>query len=517
MNKKIEIFDSTLRDGAQGEGINFSVVDKLNIAMALDHLGVDYIEAGNPGSNQKDLAFFEKASELSLQNAKLVAFGSTIRRGSVPFQDNNCRSLLDANTECVAIFGKSWDLHVTEVLRATLEENLEMVEKTLRFFKEAGKEVFFDAEHFFDGYKHNREYAMRVLEAAVRGGADCLVLCDTNGGCYPDEIQKITERVCESFPMRVGIHCHNDSGCAVANSIMAVKSGACHVQGTYIGFGERCGNASLSTIIPGLQEKLGYRCIPSEHMTRLTETARTIADIANLALDTQAPFVGNSAFAHKGGMHIDGVSKLSRSFEHIVPESVGNKRRFLMSEVAGRGAILPMLRKYAPELSKDSPEAVGLADMLKQLEFEGYQYESAEASFELVVRKHLGHDKSFFNLIHYRIINEQDNVSSALIKLCVGENEEVTAADGDGPVHAMDKALRKALEAFYPQLKSVKLIDYKVRVLESKDATAAKVRVLIQSTDGTDIWATVGVSPNIIDASWKALSDSIEYKLFKDG
>jgi 2-isopropylmalate synthase len=296
---------------------------------------------------------------------------------------------------------------------------------------------------------------------------------------------------------------------------MAVKAGACHMQGTYIGFGERCGNASLTAIIPNLQYKLGYNCIPGKNMRMLTETARIIAETANLALDPQAPFVGNSAFAHKGGMHIDGVSKIPHSFEHIEPESVGNERRFLISEMAGRGAIMPFLRKYAPNISKDSKEAAEIAEILKKLEFEGYQYESAEASFELVVRKHLGHERSFFNLISYRIINEQDNTSSALIKLRVGDNEEVTAAEGDGPVHAMDKALRKALETFYPILKKTRLIDYKVRVLESKDATAARVRVLIQSTDGADVWGTVGVSANIIEASWKALTDSIEYKLLK--
>jgi 2-isopropylmalate synthase len=515
MSGNIEIFDSTLRDGSQGEGINFSVLDKLDIVSALDKLGVSYIEAGNPGSNQKDLAFFAQARDLKLKNSRLVAFGSTRRSGVLPEEDKNCQSLLEADAGCVAIFGKCWDLHVTGILRAELSENLEMVESTLRFFKQAGKEVFFDGEHFFDGYKENPEYAMSVLEAAARGGADCLVLCDTNGGCFPDEIYEIVSLVCRRFPMRVGIHCHNDGGNAAANSIMAVKAGACHVQGTYIGFGERCGNAPLSTVIPNLQEKLGYGCIPPENMKRLTETARIIAETANITLDSQAPFVGVSAFAHKGGMHIDGVSKLTRSFEHIAPDTVGNKRRFLMSEMSGRGAVLPLLQKYAPELSKDSKEAAEITALLKKLEFDGYQYDSAEASFELVIRRHLGHEKTFFNLIHYRIINEQENLSSAIIKLSVDGREEVFAADGEGPINAMDKALRRALEGFYPVLKKMRLIDYKVRVLESKDATAAKVRVLIQSTDGADIWATVGVSSSIIDASWQALTDSIEYKLLK--
>ena len=514
--KQIEIFDSTLRDGAQGEGIAFSVVDKLNIIEALDQLGISYIEAGNPGSNQKDLAFFGQAKDLKLKNAKLVAFGSTRRRTLTAAEDANCQSLLTADTDCVAIFGKAWDMHVTEVLRAAPEENLEMVEDTIRFFKERDREVFFDAEHFYDGYKHNRAYAMDVLEAARRGGADCLVLCDTNGGCFPDEIFNITQNVVKTFPIRIGVHCHNDGGDATANSVMAVKAGACHVQGVYIGFGERCGNAALTTIIPNLQLKLGYRCIPEENLPRLTETARAIAEIANIRLDNTAPFVGDSAFAHKGGMHIDGVSKRADSYEHIPPDAVGNSRRLLVSEVSGRGAILPLLKRVAPEISKDSKEAAELLNLIKQLEFEGYQYEAAEASFELVVRRHLGQARRYFELVHYRVLNEQDSLAAAMIKVRVEGREEITAADGDGPVNALDRALRRALEGFYPALAHVRLIDYKVRVLDSKAATGAVVRVLIQSTDGADIWTTIGVSADIINASWRALTDSIEYKLTKD-
>lgn len=514
--KKIEIFDSTLRDGAQGEGIQFSLIDKLDIVKALDNLGVKYIEAGNPGSNPKDIAFFDEIRRTKLRHAKLVAFGATRRGGITVDADNNCRSLLAAGTPSVAIFGKSWKLHVTEVLRVTPEENLNMIRDTLSFFKEAGKEVIFDAEHFFDGYKNDPEYALRVLDAAVDGEADCLVLCDTNGGCLPDEIFDITKLICERYRVRVGIHCHNDSGNATANSLMAVKAGAVHVQGTYTGFGERCGNAALTTIIPNLQIKLGYKCIPPELLEHLTETARVINEIANLSPDNNAPFIGNSAFAHKAGMHIDGVSKNSVSFEHIPPETVGNKRRFLTSEISGRSAILPVLQRFIPELGKDSPEVSEVTTLLKQLEFEGYQYESAQASFELVVRKKLGHYRTFFELEHYHILNDQDDTCSALVKINVDGNEEITAAEGDGPVNAMDKALRRALEGFYPSLKKMRLVDYKVRVLESRDATAAKVRVLIQSTDGADIWTTIGVSPNIIHASWKALTDSIEYKLLKD-
>ncbi|MCL2080771.1 MAG: citramalate synthase [Oscillospiraceae bacterium] len=511
---KIEIFDTTLRDGAQGEGIQFSLIDKLDIVRALDNLGVRYIEAGNPGSNPKDLAFFEQAGHMALKHARLAAFGATRRRDVTAEEDLNCRSLLAAETPCAVIFGKAWDLHVTEVLRAGLDENLAMITDTLRFFKDRGKEVIFDAEHFFDGYKRNPAYALDVLKAARAGGADCLVLCDTNGGCFPDEIYDITKAVTERFKTRIGIHCHNDCGSAAANSVMAVKAGALHVQGTCTGFGERCGNAALSTVIPGLQLKLGYDCIP--HIAQITETARIISEIANLAPDNSAPFVGVSAFAHKAGMHIDGVSKSAESFEHIPPESVGNKRRFLTSEISGRGAILPVLRRLMPGLDKDSPEAADVTALLKQLEFEGYQFESAEASFELVVRKRLGLSRTFFDLEHYHILNDQDTTCSAIVKVSVDGSEEISAAEGDGPVNAMDRALRRALEGFYPSLKKMRLTDFKVRVLESRDATAAKVRVLIQSTDGADVWTTIGVSTNIIHASWKALTDSIEYKLLKE-
>ncbi|MCL2342833.1 MAG: citramalate synthase [Firmicutes bacterium] len=516
--KYIEIFDSTLRDGAQGEGIQFSLVDKLEIVRALDALGVAYIEAGNPGSNKKDMAFFEEMRSVPLQNAKLVAFGATRRRGIEAADDPNCRSLLAAGTPCVCVFGKSWTLHVTEVLRATLEENLEMVRDTVRFFKDAGKEVIFDAEHFFDGYKADPGYALSVLAAAANGGADCLCLCDTNGGCFPDEIYEMVSKVVARFPepMRVGIHCHRDTGNAEANSVMAVKAGAVQVQGVYAGFGERCGNAALTTVIPNLQLKLGCLCIPPENMGLLTETARRICEIANINPDAQAPYVGSSAFTHKAGMHIDGVSKNSISYEHVSPELVGNERRFLMSEVAGRGALLAALRKVAPELDKNAPEATQLVELLKQMEFEGYQFEAAEASFELLVRRRLGQKPHFFDLQSYRVLNEQDSGCTAVVKLSVDGRTKLSAAEGDGPVHAMDVALRKALEGFYPCLRKMRLIDYKVRVLESRDATAAKVRVLIQSTDGADIWTTIGVSANIIEASWAALTDSIECKLIKE-
>lgn len=521
--KQIQILDSTLRDGAQAEGISFSVRDKLKIVAALDQLGVSYIEAGNPGSNPKDLEFFARVSELELKNAKLTAFGSTRRKNTEVWDDRNVKSLLAANTPSVAIFGKSWDFHVTDILQTTLEENLSMIRETLQFFKDQGKEVIYDAEHFFDGYKANPEYALQTLEAAVEGGASALVLCDTNGGSFPSEVYDITRLVVERFAsesVAIGIHTHNDGGMAVANTIMAVKAGAVHVQGTINGFGERCGNANLCTIIPNLQLKSGYICIPPEQMPSLTLTARTIAEIANVQFNERDPYVGKSAFAHKGGMHIDGVNKASRSFEHIDPELVGNERRLLMSEVAGRSTILAKIQAVDPTLTKDSPLTEELVNKLKELEHEGYQFEGAESSFRLLVRKHLGKYRPFFKLHYFRIIgNSNINgscTSSAMVKLEVDGREEITAADGAGPVHALDRALRKALEVFYPELKKVHLTDYKVRVLDTKTATAAKVRVLIESTDGTDSWTTVGVSTDIIEASWIALVDSMEHKLLKD-
>lgn len=520
MPKKIEIFDSTLRDGAQAEGISFSVEDKIKIVKALDSLGITYIEAGNPGSNPKDLEFFKKMKNQKLKNAKLTAFGSTRRPGISVEEDINIQSLLEANTPTVAIFGKSWDFHVTEIIKTTLEENLNMLTDTISFFKSKGKEVIFDAEHFFDGYASNPEYAMATLRAAEEGGADCLVLCETNGGAFPKDIYAITKKVVEGFNTKVGIHCHNDSGMAVANSIMAVEAGATHVQGTYLGFGERCGNANLCTIIGNLQVKRGMECIIKNQVINLTPVARYIAEITNISINEREPYIGNVAFAHKGGMHIDGVNKSSNSFEHINPETVGNKRRFLMSEVSGKSTIIKKIQKINPQITKDSPETQGIIDRLKELEHMGYQFEGAESTFELIIRKQLGKYRPFFELIHYKITGEQpsdaDNSSSALVKITVDGQEELTVAEGNGPVNALDKALRKALEVFYPQIREVHLTDYKVRVLDTKTATAAKVRVLIESSDGRNIWSTVGVSSDIIEASWIALVDSMEYKLIKD-
>ena len=523
-HKKIIVFDSTLRDGAQAEGISFSVSDKLKIAAALDELGVHYIEAGNPGSNPKDLEFFAQVNKINLKNAKITGFGSTRRRGIKVEDDSSVKSLLEANTPAVAIFGKSWDFHVTNIIKTTLDENINMIRETVAYFKKNGREVIFDAEHFFDGYRSNPTYALASLDAAVEGGADILCLCDTNGGAFPFEVYKVTKLVVEKYAdkkhISIGIHCHNDGGMAVANSIMAVEAGAVHVQGTFNGLGERCGNANLCTIIPNLQIKKSFSCIPAENLPDLTTTARLVSEIANVMLNERDPYVGKSAFAHKGGMHIDGVHKAANSFEHVKPELVGNNRRFLMSEVAGRSTILSKIQSIDPNLTKDSPETNEIMSKLKELEYEGYQFEGAESSFKLIIRKYLGKYKPFFQLIHFKIIGEQPcnggYSSTAMIKLAVDGKEEITAADGDGPVHALDKALRKALEVFYPELKQVHLTDYKVRVLETTAATASKVRVLIESTDGKDSWTTVGVSTDIIEASWIALVDSIEHKLLKD-
>ena len=519
---EIMIFDSTLRDGAQAEGISFSVEDKIKIVKKLDELGVSYIEAGNPGSNPKDLEFFERMHNVSLLNAKLTAFGSTRRRGITAEEDANVQHLLSANTPAIAIFGKSWDFHVTDIIRATLEENLEMIYDTIAFLKAKGKEVVYDAEHFFDGYINNKEYALKTLQAALDARADSVCLCDTNGGCFPEKIFEIIQDVAKKFPQAktIGIHCHNDCGMAVANSIMAVRAGALQVQGTFIGFGERCGNANLSTIIANLQLKAGYNCIPEEQLSNITGAARAIAEIANITLNEREPYIGRSAFAHKGGMHIDGVSKNPSSFEHINPELVGNERKFLTSEVAGRSTILEKIQRIAPDITKDSPQTAAIMARLKEMEHEGYQFEGAESTFALVIRKELGKYKPFFKLLHYKIIGEQPNENgvsaTALIKILVDGKEEVTAAEGLGPVNALDKALRKALVAFYPAVSQIHLRDYKVRVMDSGAATASKVRVLIESCDGYDTWSTVGVSHDIIGASWIALVDSIEYKLISD-
>lgn len=518
MQRRVTILDSTLRDGAQGEGISFSVEDKLGIVRALDGLGVAYLEAGNPASNPKELEFFKRASALRLTNAALTAFGSTCRKNVAPQEDANCRALLQADTPVVSVFGKCWDLHVLEILKTTPQENLRMIEETCRFFCGHGKRVIFDAEHFFDGYQADQDFALEALRAAKRGGAQTLTLCDTNGGMLPSDVFAITMQVCVAFPdTEIGVHAHDDCGMAVANSVCAVQGGASHVQGTFLGFGERTGNANLSAVIPTLQLKRGFSCIPAENLHTLTATAMRIAEIANLTLHKNMPFVGRSAFAHKAGMHADGVLKLERSFEHIDPALVGNHRRFLMSEMTGKSAVLRRVQKLYPEITRDSPLLASIVDELKAKEHDGYQYEGADSSFELIIRKRVEGVEPFFDLISYKVLDElpydNNHSATATIKLRVGGKVKIAASDGDGPVNALDKALREALAEFYPCLNAVRLIDYKVRVMEPKDATAARVRVLISSADGEDIWTTVGVSQDIIEASWLALVDSIEHKL----
>lgn len=523
MKKQIQVLDSTLRDGSQGEGISYSVQDKINIVKALDELGITFIEAGNPGSNPKDMEFFEEAKKLTLKHAKLVAFGSTRRKGIKCSEDANVQSLLAAGTEYVCIFGKTWDFQVTDIIHATLEENLEMIRETVAFLVENKKKVIFDAEHFFTGYKANPDYTMKCLEAAVEGGALCLCLCETKGGAMLHECYDFTKAVVDAFGKKVsvGIHTHNDAGLAVANSLMAVEAGATHVQGVLLGFGERTGNANLSTIIADLQIKLGYECIPEENIKILTPICKRVAEITNIALEPGMPYVGASAFAHKAGMHIDAVIKNPFAYEHITPETVGNERVFLMSEVAGKSMIVEKVQKFDPTLTKSSPVVAEIVKKVKDLEHEGYQFEGADASFEILVRKTMGKYQPFFNLHYYKTSGEfprldEDECAFAQVKIDVDGKVEITAGEGDGPVNALDQAMRKALELFYPNLSQVHLTDYKVRVLDGKSATASRVRVLIESSDGDAHWATMGVSSDVIEASYLALVDSFEYKLIKD-
>jgi 2-isopropylmalate synthase len=517
---RIEIFDTTLRDGAQGEGINFSIQDKFAVIRALDELGVAWIEAGSPGSNPKDAELFRAAKGLSLEHAKLCAFGSTRRPGAVPEKDPQLQSLLDAGTEAVTIFGKSWDLHAREVLRVSLEENLAMISETVAWLKARGRKVFFDAEHFFDGWKENPDYALAAIRAAA--GADTVVLCDTNGGSFPGEIAAGTAAALRAVEgSRLGIHAHNDAGLAVANTLAALEAGCRHVQGTIVGFGERCGNTSLAALIPSLELKLGLACLPEGKLGRISEITRRIAETANVPVPATMPYVGSSAFSHKGGMHSDGVLKTARSFEHIDPALVGNDRHLLMSEVGGRSAIAERARKIDPSITREHPAVSALAEKLKAMEAEGWAFEGAGASFELLVRRELGRYKPLFRILAYRVMSEHPTgesiaCSHAWTKVWVDGQDEIAAAEGDGPVNALDGALRRALIRFYPELEQVRLTDYKVRVIDGGAATAAKVRVLIESTDGPGAWTTVGVSADIIEASRCALVDSIEYKLIGD-
>lgn len=516
----VTILDSTLRDGAQGIGISFSVEDKLSIVKLLDKLGVAYIEAGNPTSNPKDIEFFERLKEIKLENSKISAFSSTRRKNIDVNEDTSMKSLIAVNTPVCTIFGKSSKFHVENVLETSLEENLKMIEDSCRFVKENGKELIYDAEHFFDGFKEDSTYAIGTLKAATKGGADIICLCDTNGGSFPHEIHEIIEAVKREISAPIGIHTHDDAGLAVASSIEAVLTGAVHVQGTLIGFGERCGNANLSTIIPDLQLKLGISCIPDKKLKLLRRTSKEIAAISNVDISQSLPYIGRYAFAHKAGMHADGVLKNTKSFEHVDPEAVGNTRRFPTSEISGKSIILEKIQMIFPEVKIDSNEAQRVLDEIKRQEQLGYQFEGADASFEILVRRLINPFSHFFELIHYNISTVYSETgftgASATVKVRVGGKVQLMAAEGNGPVNALDTAIRNALEVFYPYLSKVKLIDYKVRVLESKNATASGVRVLMTSTDGENTYTTVGVSEDVVAASWKALEDSIDYVLVKN-
>ncbi len=518
--KKIEIFDSTLRDGAQARDINYSLTDKLNMLALLDGLGIDYIEAGNPASNPKERQFFEQASKVRLINAKLVAFGSTRRKNADVEKDAGVQALMDANTLAVAVFGKAWDLHATQVLGTTLEENLKMIFDTLKYLKENGKEVIFDAEHFFDGYKANPKYALEVLNVACRAGADTIVLCETNGGAMPHEVEEAVSASLKAVDKKLGIHAHNDTELAVANTIISVRLGACHVQGTLLGYGERSGNARLSSIIPNLQLKLGYDCI-GDNIKNLYSISREAAEITNLAFDETLPYVGRNSFAHKGGMHIDGLCKSAGSFEHIDPSQVGNSREYLISEVAGKSALAVKLKEEFPQVASDKRRVAKMMDKLKELESEGLSYEGAESSFKLFVLKELGLHKPQFSLVHFKVSDEPSHENTfgayAVVKVHVDGETRMAAAEGNGPVNALDKALREALGSFFPALKKVTLTDYKVRVLNTDAATAAKVRVVIESSDGASFWRTMGVSTDVIEASLLALIDSIDHVLINNG
>ncbi len=520
LTRPIELFDTTLRDGTQGEHVALSAEDKIRIAQRLDGFGIHLIEGGWPGSNPKDHEFFERAKDERWQHARLCAFGSTRRAGTAPEDDPNLSAMLAAETPAVSLFGKSWGLHARVALGVSLQENIELIASSVAYLKAHGRHVVYDAEHFFDGYRNDAGYAMSTLQAAFEAGADTLVLCDTNGGSMPLFVQKVVGEVAVRFSCRIGIHAHNDGGCAVANTLMAVDAGATHVQGTINGIGERCGNADLCSIIPDLQVKLGYDCVPTERLGRLTSLSQFVYEVANLAPVDRAPFVGRSAFAHKGGVHVSAVMKDASTYEHLDPERVGNKRRVLVSDLSGQSNV----RYKADELglaAASDLDARKIVSRVKELEHLGYEFEGAEASFELLMRATQGEEADFFALERLRVRSERDaaggNHSEASLVLCVGSSRELVAAEGSGPVDALSHALRKALVGFYPDLDCVRLTDYKVRVLNPGAGTAAAVRVLVQHGDGTRFWNTVGVSENILEASWQALADGVRYHLLQRG
>lgn len=512
---EIYLYDTTLRDGTQREGISLSVDDKLKIARRLDKFGMHYIEGGWPGSNPKDAEFFERARKIKFKRAKLTAFGSTLKKDKSPEEDTNIQMLLEAGTPVVTLVGKSWDLHVREVLETSLSNNLEMIARSVAYFTERGKEVVYDAEHFFDGYKANPEYALKTLCSATENGAQVVVLCDTNGGTLPWEIEEICKTVHQHTRASFGIHAHDDGGCGVANSLAAVRAGAIQVQGTINGYGERVGNANLTTIIPDLQLKMGKTCVTDDSLQHLTDLSYFVAEVANLPHDKNFPYVGSSAFAHKGGIHVAAMLKSERSYQHIEPELVGNQRRTLVSELSGRGNVLDKSRQLG--LDVDGEQAKQVLANIKSLEAQGFTFESAEGSLNVMLQQLQPDYQPPFELIDFTVVVEHRQgrgiLAEATVKVRIGEEIVHTAAEGNGPVSALDAALRKALVDVYPQLAAVRLSDYKVRILDSESGTSAAVRVLIDTKNGTRQWSTVGASPNIIEASWRALSDSLEYAL----
>ena len=515
------LYDTTLRDGCQSEDVSFSLKDKLRVAESLAELGIHYIEGGYPGSNPRDAEFFKAVGKVNLRKTRVAAFGTTRRPSVKPSQDASLKLLLAAKTPVVTLVGKTWDLHVRDDLRISRKANLEVIADSIEFMKSRVDEVIFDAEHFFDGYRSNPEYALECLKAAAAGGADWIVLCDTNGGGMPADIGAAVARAKETVKAPLGIHCHNDCELAVANTMVAVENGVRQVQGTINGFGERCGNMNLCSVLPNLQLKQGYKCVRPSQLRRLREISHLVYELANVVPSKRQAYVGDSAFAHKGGLHVSGIIKNRETYEHIEPELVGSRQRVLVSDLSGRSNIVYKAREYDIDLSGQDQAVHQILNRIKELESQGYEFEAAEASFELLIQEALGRKKRNFRLDGFRVIDEKrvDNeppLSEATVKVEVNGVMEHAAALGNGPVHALDRALRKALTGFYPSLEEVELLDYKVRVLSSGEGTAATVRVLIESGDGQTQWGTVGVSENVIEASWQALVDSIDYKLYKD-
>jgi 2-isopropylmalate synthase len=517
MSRQILLYDTTLRDGTQGEQITLSAEDKLRIARKLDAFGIPYVEGGWPGSNPKDARFFEMARRTPLRHAELTAFGSTRRPGIRPEEDENVQSLLATGVGTVTVFGKSWDLHVSRIMGVSLKENVAMVQSTVAYLKQQGRKVVYDAEHFFDGYKHNPAFALQSLQAALKGGADIIVLCDTNGGSMPKEILHTLAEVMPRIPVPAGIHAHNDCGLALANSLAAVEAGVKMVQGTINGYGERCGNVDLVAVLGNLQLKMGYQCVAPEKMKQLTELSRFVSEVANVPPLNHRPFVGRSAFAHKGGVHVSAILKDPAAYEHLNPEQVGNRRRVLVSDLSGKSNIEYKTREMGIKLGGNGYDSQKIVTEIKKLEDQGYQFEAAEGSLELLMKKVTGQFEEPFTLESFRVTIEKNrsgaSTSQATIKISVGNEQEITAAEGDGPVSALDNALRRALTKFFPHIREMGLVDFKVRVIDGSQGTDAKVRVQIESRDASEIWSTVGVSENIIEASWQALVDSVQYKL----